>query len=88
MHRQHSLAQRFLCASAASFADPARRCMLCALVFAFFVQLSFAHTPSIGENEKDAAKRNTWNQYQKFVEYVEIHVPVVIGSLMIWRRTP
>ena len=38
--------------------------------FAVFVQLWFAHTPSIGENEKDAARREAWNQYQKFVEYV------------------
>jgi len=36
----------------------------------FFMQLWFAHTPSIGENEKDAARRDAWNQYQKFVEYV------------------
>ncbi len=38
--------------------------------FTVFVQLWFAHTPSIGENEKDAARRDAWNQYQKFVEYV------------------
>jgi len=38
--------------------------------FAVFVQLWFAFTPSIGENEKDAARREAWNQYQKFVEYV------------------
>ena len=38
--------------------------------FAVFVQLWFAHTPSIGENEKDAARREAWNQCQKFVEYV------------------
>ncbi|WP_156778009.1 hypothetical protein [Chlorobium ferrooxidans] len=30
--------------------------------FAVFVQLWFAHTPSIGENEKDAARREAWNQ--------------------------
>ena len=38
--------------------------------FAIFMQFWFAHTPSIGENEKDAARREAWNQYQKFVEYV------------------
>jgi len=38
--------------------------------FAVFIQLSFVHTPSIGENEKDVARREAWNQYQKFVEYV------------------
>ena len=27
-------------------------------------------TPTIGENEKNAAKREAWNHYQKFVEYV------------------
>ena len=38
--------------------------------FAVFVQLWFAHTPSIGKNEKDAARKEAWNQYQKFVQYV------------------
>ena len=42
--------------------------------FAVFVQLWFAHTPSIGENEKDAARREAWNQYQKFVEYVATQI--------------
>jgi hypothetical protein len=27
-------------------------------------------TPTIGENEKDAARQEAWNQYQKFVDYV------------------
>lgn len=39
-------------------------------LFFGFVQFWLAHTPSIGENEKDAARREAWNQYQKFVEYV------------------
>jgi len=57
--------------------------------FAVFVQLWFAHTPSIGENEKDAARREAWNQYQKFVEYVATQMEGGgIGSLMIWCRTP
>lgn len=30
----------------------------------------FAHTPSIGEIKKNAARREAWNQSQKFVEYV------------------
>jgi len=34
------------------------------------VQLWFAHTLSIGEHEKDAARKELWNQYRKFVEYV------------------
>jgi len=42
--------------------------------FAVFMQLWFSHTPSIGENEKDAARREAWNQYQKFVEYVATHM--------------
>lgn len=35
-----------------------------------YVQLGFAHTPRIGENEKDAVRQGVWNQYQKFIEYV------------------
>ena len=37
---------------------------------AVYVQLWFAHTPRIGDNEKDAARQEAWNQYQKFVDYV------------------
>ncbi len=29
---------------------------------------------SIGENEKDVARRDAWNQYQKFVEYVATQI--------------
>jgi hypothetical protein len=35
--------------------------------FAVFVQLKFAHTPSIGEIEKDAARGEACNQYQKLL---------------------
>ena len=56
--------------------------------FAVFVQLWFAHTPSIGENEKDAARREAWNQYQKFVEMWQPRWLEGTGSLMIWCRTP
>ena len=36
----------------------------------FLCSSGLPRTPSIGENEKDAARREAWNQYQKFVEYV------------------
>jgi hypothetical protein len=38
--------------------------------FSVFVQLWFAHTPKIAEVEKDASKRQAWDRYLQYVDFV------------------
>jgi len=38
--------------------------------FSVFVQLWFAHTPKIDEDEKDASKRQAGDRYNQFVDFV------------------
>ncbi len=38
--------------------------------FAVFVQMWFAHTPTVSDSEKDAAKAQAWRRYQQFTEFV------------------
>lgn len=38
--------------------------------FSVFVQLWFAHTPRLGDEDKKGAEKEAWNRYSQFVEYV------------------
>ena len=38
--------------------------------FGVFVQLWFAHTPRLGDEDKKGAEKEAWNRYSQFVDYV------------------
>jgi hypothetical protein len=38
--------------------------------FGVFVQLWFAHTPRLGDEDKKGAEKEAWTRYSQFVDYV------------------
>lgn len=47
-----------------------RDLMVLAEVFGVFVQLWFAYTPRLGDEDRKGAEKEAWNRYSQFVEYV------------------